>query len=83
MPPLLCLWCCNAGQGQLSPAEILIRLVGLDGTRDKVPRRRMMQALEECLAMRDVFTQEAMVVALQQLVTRCEVSHVCSGQVHM
>lgn len=63
---------CDAGQAMLTAAEVVISLHSVGATRDELPLCKIMACLDPCMKedVRFTFPPEAMVVALQRLVTR-------------
>ncbi len=62
---------CGAGEGLLSPSQILVALHSMRTGKDGVPLLAVMTALTICLAQRQTFNRAALAVALEQLVDRC------------
>ncbi len=62
---------CSAGEGLLSPPQVLVALHSMRTGKDGVALLALMTALSICLSQRDVFDRAAIAVALEQLVDRC------------
>ena len=62
---------CCAGEGLLSPSQVLVALHSMRTGKDGAPLLAVMTALTICLAQRQTFNRAAIAVALEQLVDRC------------
>ena len=62
---------CCAGEGLLSPSQVLVALHSMRTGKDGVPLLAVMTALTVCLSQRQTFNRAAIAVALEQLVDRC------------
>ncbi len=62
---------CFAGEGLLSPSQVLVALHSMRTGKDGVPLLAVMTALTICLGQRQTFNRAAIAVALEQLVDRC------------
>ena len=62
---------CCAGEGLLSPSQVLVALHSMRTGKDGVPLLAVMTALTICLGQRQTFNRAAIAVALEQLVDRC------------
>ena len=57
----------SRGRPPVSPAELLVAVHKLEPARDGVSLRKVMDAMQVCFGMKEVYKQDVLAVVLQQL----------------